>query len=377
MALIPRLQLLFTRINLRRGKQCALQNLGKTFALQNPSHLVKVSYSASHCMSHTEHQGIQGRQWQQSCSNASQLKPDAVQVWKDLRRFYSTKELTVEKKLRHFMDMWEMEKGVKLLRESVDEGVIPHQNIVLDLLQQLANLGETECLLDLHEFLTEKKLVTDAKFFNALKDAYYYSGRLDEGVGVLRILFHRTRKFRNVEIFFCLLAVMVIRHFPHRIDLIEGFVTDLKEFQTPVIEPVASLWKCYILTETFEKAEEVLVENEEIKSHIPQMVSDICTRYNKIEANYDVVLHHLRDNPHISGRLRTALYTEYAEVLCNMVRHEEAVDVLSEAMSLGMTPAMERLRNILAHLTEQVQDDDTSNRLASLLQWCDELEGAK
>ncbi|XP_067651418.1 uncharacterized protein [Haliotis asinina] len=373
MALIPRLQLLFTRINLC-GNQFALNNLWKPLTSQNLSHLVKVSYSTSHCMRYNEHQGIQTTWlWQQSCSNTSQLEPDAM-VRKDFRRFYSSKELTVEKKLRQFMDMWEMEKGVKLLRESVDEGVIPHQNIVLDLLQQLANLGETECLLDLHEFLTEKKLVTDAKFFNALKDAYYYSGRLDEGVSVLRILFHRTRKFRNVEIFFCLLAVMIIRHFPHRIDLIDGFVTDLKEFETPVIEPVASLWKCYILTETFEKAEQVLVENEEIKSHIPQMVSDICTRYNKIEANYDVVLHHLKDNPHISGRLRTALYTEYAEVLCNMEKHKEAMDVLNEAMSLGMSPATERLRIIVAELTEQVPDDD---RLAPLLQWCDQLKEGK
>ncbi|XP_046361862.2 uncharacterized protein LOC124138948 [Haliotis rufescens] len=373
MTMIPRFQLLLSRINSHHGQQCVLYNLGKTFPLQNPSHPVMATFSTTQCIERTK-----PRLWKENCIHVSQFKVDVMQrVWKDFRRFSSTKEVTVEKKLRHFMDMWEMEKAVQLLRDSVDDGVLPHQNIVLNLLQQLANLGETECLLDLHEFLTEKKLVTDAKFFNALKDAYYYSGRLDEGVGVLRILFHRTRKFRNVEIFFCLLAVMVIRHFPHRIDLIEGFVTDLKEFQTPVIEPVASLWKCYILTGMFEKADQVLAENEEIKSHIPQMVSDICSRYNKIEADYDTVLHHLKDSPLISARLRTALFTEHAEVLCSLDKHDEAMDVLSEAMTQGMTPATGRLTIILTQLMERVQDKDKSDRLASLLQWCDQLEGAK
>ena len=46
---------------------------------------------------------------------------------------------------------------------------------------------------------------------------------------VLRILYHRTRKFSDVDIYFTLLTVMVLHHFPDRIDLILSFVTDLKD----------------------------------------------------------------------------------------------------------------------------------------------------
>lgn len=68
-------------------------------------------------------------------------------------RYYSTGRDTVEKKLLQLMDMWEVEKAVALLRESVEEGVLPHPNVVLNLQQQLANLGEVECLLNVHDFL--------------------------------------------------------------------------------------------------------------------------------------------------------------------------------------------------------------------------------
>ena len=46
---------------------------------------------------------------------------------------------------------------------------------------------------------------------------------------VLRLLYHRSRKFSDVEIYFTLLTIMVLRHFPDRIDLVLSFVTDLKE----------------------------------------------------------------------------------------------------------------------------------------------------
>jgi hypothetical protein len=60
---------------------------------------------------------------------------------------------TVEKQLLRLMDMWEVEAAVKLLRRSVEKGKVPNPNVVLNLQQQLANLGEVECLLDLHNFL--------------------------------------------------------------------------------------------------------------------------------------------------------------------------------------------------------------------------------
>ena len=68
-------------------------------------------------------------------------------------RHYSSGRDTVEKKLLQLMDMWEVEDAVALLRESVQGGVVPHPNVVLNLQQQLANLGEVECLMELHQFL--------------------------------------------------------------------------------------------------------------------------------------------------------------------------------------------------------------------------------
>ena len=46
---------------------------------------------------------------------------------------------------------------------------------------------------------------------------------------VLRMLYHRTRDFSDVEVYFTLLTLMVLKHFPDRMNLILGFVKDLRE----------------------------------------------------------------------------------------------------------------------------------------------------
>lgn len=70
-----------------------------------------------------------------------------------MRRYSSKRHQTVEKKLLELMDMWEMEEAVELVQQSVVEGVVPHPNVVLNLQQQLANLGEVAGLFQLHDFL--------------------------------------------------------------------------------------------------------------------------------------------------------------------------------------------------------------------------------
>ena len=50
--------------------------------------------------------------------------------------------LTVEKQLLGLMQMWAMDEAVDLLKQSVQDGVDPDRTVVLNLLQQLANLGE-------------------------------------------------------------------------------------------------------------------------------------------------------------------------------------------------------------------------------------------
>jgi hypothetical protein len=43
--------------------------------------------------------------------------------------------VAVDSKLIAFMDRWDIEKAVTLLRESIDNGIIPNQGVVINLLQ--------------------------------------------------------------------------------------------------------------------------------------------------------------------------------------------------------------------------------------------------
>ena len=58
--------------------------------------------------------------------------------------------LTVEKQLLGLMQMWAMEEAVELLKESVEEGINPDRTVILNLLQQLANLGEVCRVLNVY-----------------------------------------------------------------------------------------------------------------------------------------------------------------------------------------------------------------------------------
>ena len=230
--------------------------------------------------------------------------------------FSSDRHDSVEKRLMKLMDMWEVEKAVKLVNDSVQAGVTPHQNIVLNLLQQLAHLGEYEALLELHAFLLDHKLCTDTAFFRCLHEAYHNSGRVDEGVLVLRLIYHRTRKYEDIDVFFTLLTVMILRHFPDRLSLIQQFVQDLKDAEKPVLKPEAGLWKCFMLTERFDEAEELLRNNEQIRRFIPQMVTDICSRKNQVDCDYNVVLLRLLELSGLKQKLRVLVLETYAHSLC-------------------------------------------------------------
>lgn len=214
------------------------------------------------------------------------------------------------------MDKWEVEDAVKLLQSSVPNGQIPHQNIVLNLLQQLANLGETECLLDLQSFLLNEKLCSNDSFFKCLQEAYYNSGRVEEGMHVLRILYHKTRIYKDVDVFFTLLAVMILKHFPEKINLIENFAKDCQEMGDDI--PTAAIWKSCVITGEFEKAEDLMLTYECIHPHFGMMVSDILTRKNKVDMDRQLVLGRLLNFPsvHLKSRLKAALYLAYSSELC-------------------------------------------------------------
>ena len=63
-------------------------------------------------------------------------------------------------------------------------------------------------MLELHGLLKEQGL-SNWKFYQVLRDAYSNSGRVDDGVCMLRMIYHSTRDFDDVDIFFTLLATLV------------------------------------------------------------------------------------------------------------------------------------------------------------------------
>ncbi|KAK6185426.1 hypothetical protein SNE40_007666 [Patella caerulea] len=269
------------------------------------------------------------------------------------------------------MDMWEVEKAVALLKTSVKNSVVPHENIILNLLQQLANLGEVEGLLSLHEFLIDEKLCSETKFFHCLQEAYYNSGRVDEGMSVLRLLYHRTRRYQSVDTLFTLLTVMVINHFPHKINVIEEFVEDCREMDPAVLEPGAALWKSYLLTEHFDKANELLESQENIQQFIPLMINDIASKKNNVDFNKVVVFKNiLSSNLPIKTKLRTLILQSYIQSLCENGEVNEVFDEMMKAKAASITLHKSAFLTILQYLQDWDElNDKQIEQLAILKDW--------
>lgn len=206
------------------------------------------------------------------------------------------KDPTVESKLIAFMDRWDIEKAVTLLKESIENGIIPNQGVVINLLQLLGKLGDFECLLSLREILKDNKLCANERFFSCLQEAYYNSGRVEEAVLLLRILYHDLRNYDTVDIYFTLTAMMILVHFPHRLDLIESFAKDCREKKPPDYLPTAGLWKCFMLSKNFEKAEKLVSDHEKIQEHLHQMTANILSRKNKVQVDRICILKYLSQN---------------------------------------------------------------------------------
>lgn len=63
------------------------------------------------------------------------------------------KPVTIEKQLLDFMEMWKMDKAVKLLMTTLKEGFTPNSGVILNLLQQLAHLGEVIIIILLIKYI--------------------------------------------------------------------------------------------------------------------------------------------------------------------------------------------------------------------------------
>lgn len=229
--------------------------------------------------------------------------------------------LKIEKQLMKFMDMWEMHKAIKLLRLSVKNNIIPHQTVILNLLQQLANLGEVDFLVEMHQFLLDEKLCSNNAFYTCLQQAYFNSGRIDEGVDFLRKIYHLTRKYQDIDTYFVLLTVMILRYFPDKEHWIESFVTDLAQRVPSDHEVRAALWKCYMLTGNFTKADDLVREfGEDMKPFLPIMVNDICLHRNKVDnVEREKVMAYLLDFPGLGRKQQALLYQTYIFLLGKLV----------------------------------------------------------
>ncbi|XP_076111830.1 uncharacterized protein LOC143080055 [Mytilus galloprovincialis] len=283
------------------------------------------------------------------------------------------KRKTIEQELTALMDKWEMKKAVNLFRESVENGVFPDLSIVLNLLQQLGNLGDYDCLLSLRELLMDNKLCSIDTFFGCLQEAYYYSGRLDEAILLLRILYHDLRNFNDVDIFFTLIGVMLLQHFPLRFELIESFAQDCRDKEWPDLLPTAGLWKCLVLTKNFEKAEQLLATHSGIKQNIAEMVNHIVEKKNKVEVDRLSVLNYLKQSSIITKEnQRISIYLHLLRELVQEKNWSAVLDCLKEAKERKIVLPVEEVKVLRVKAEQVLFDDDFDN--FTLMQCIDKLK---
>ncbi|GFO47409.1 hypothetical protein PoB_007391400 [Plakobranchus ocellatus] len=278
--------------------------------------------------------------------------------------------VTVEKQLLGLMQMWAMEEAVELLKESVQIGVNPDRTVVLNLLQQLANLGEVECLLELHEFLKDRGLSTNLKFYHCLRDAYFNSGRVEDGVLMLRMIYHSNRDFDDTDLLFTLLATMTARHFEHMLPLIESFVIDLEESDPPVVSARASLWCCLVLAEQFEKADALLEEFPDVKKMVAGQITKVVQSPLELDFDRDCVLNWLMNSPYVKPGLAASLFDLLILHKSSQGQWSEGLAYLSKAMDEGRKVHQKTVEIFLERFLQQLP----MNQIKELSAWAGSLQ---
>ncbi|XP_064599048.1 uncharacterized protein LOC135465673 [Liolophura sinensis] len=290
--------------------------------------------------------------------------------------------LKIEKQLMKFMDMWEMHKAIKLLRLSVQNNIIPHQTVILNLLQQLANLGEVDFLVEMHQFLLDEKLCSNTAFYMCLQQAYFNSGRIDEGVDFLRKIYHLTRKYQDIDTYFVLLTVMILRHFPDKEPMIKSVVTDLAQRVPSDHEVRAGLWKCYMLMGNFTKADDLVQEfGKDMKPFLPIMVNDICLQRNKVDqVDRKEVLANLLDFPGLGRKQQALLYQTYIFLLVEEAKYKASLLALNKARQQDVVlkkeaflPVIQVLKTHVAESSEGDEQESLESVLTAVKTW---LEGS-
>nr|KAI8761967.1 CAunnamed protein product [Biomphalaria glabrata] len=228
--------------------------------------------------------------------------------------------LSMEKKiLSYLVQNWELEKASETLKTFLSHGTVPDRQIVFDMFEHLAFLGQVDNLLNLNEHLKEHSLISNLDFLRCLHYAYCNSGRISDGVEMIRHLFdcvcHGTQKELDADIFFNLLTTKIILHFPHRLKLIQNFINEM-ETKHPNLK--ASLWCCYVQAEQFAQADEMLKKYAPLKKLIPAQVTKLAQYYGSLDFNVDSVLMWILRQTYIKPGLKSSVFDVLLIYTCKM-----------------------------------------------------------
>ncbi|CAH1799568.1 unnamed protein product [Owenia fusiformis] len=289
---------------------------------------------------------------------------------------YLTPEERVDRKLIHYMDIWDVEGGIKFVKQSAAEDVYPSGSTMLNFYQQLANIGEFKPIIELNElFKGDHKVYTDKSFYFYLNDAYFNSGCANEGIDLMKKIYSQKNNFDDVSIFFTLITITVMKHFPDQLQHIEDFVNECKE--NDIYDPIAFYWKCLILSERFEEAETLLEEHikvKQIKSLVHIMVNDICTRSDRVTTHRDVVLQYLTNFEWIRRKQKCLLYETTLAQLCFCGKREDAIALAIRAKNLELPLHRERLVELVQTLDKLSELEPPDPVIQELIDWINTLD---
>ncbi|XP_064640421.1 uncharacterized protein LOC135495562 [Lineus longissimus] len=242
---------------------------------------------------------------------------------------------SLDKKIYFLIEKWYLEEAVDLVKRSVLLGVLPSGNTMVSLLKHLTDVGDVENSIELTNILLEHHLVLKKNIFPHLTKVFYNSGLIEEGIKFMELNYNATKKFQDIETLFALVASLTFREFADKSYMIEKFVDECAEEDK--YRAMAHLWKCYMLAEQFEKADNILETNkEELKSLLPMVINEICQMKDRVEVDREVVMSRLCDMENLSKKQRAYAYETLLSILDSKQSWKQLLDILMKARGLAL-----------------------------------------
>ncbi|XP_059158788.1 uncharacterized protein LOC131942851 [Physella acuta] len=263
------------------------------------------------------------------------------------------------------MVMWQVRTAVDLLKAALKDGEKPDRQIIAGMLQQIAVLGEVDTLKELHEVLKVEELVTQVWFYKCLSDAYCNSGRLEEGITMLRQEYASNYNLEDVDMFFIMLTVKAITHFPHRLALIEDIINTQETERK--LELCATYWLSFVLAEKFDTADTMLKDYLFLKKMISLQLSKLKRSSFEVDYNKDRVLVWLFQQPYITKGLRASLFDFFIVHKCRENEWDEALEHILSAMEQGKKVHKQTLQMFLSKFLSHM----SKLKIEQLTDWVD------